>query len=88
MGSRLIHSITLSFKPDYYDLVILDIKMLGMNGFELNAELHNIDVRLMILQPHGSMSSIVTVPGLPTLVQQLPFSRPLLTHRAKQSDAV
>ena len=33
----------LSFKPDYYDLVILDIKMPGIDGFELNDELQKID---------------------------------------------
>jgi DNA-binding response OmpR family regulator len=32
-----------SFKPDYYDLVILDIKMPGIDGFELNDELQKID---------------------------------------------
>jgi DNA-binding response OmpR family regulator len=31
------------FKPSYYDLVILDIKMPQMNGFELYAEMRKID---------------------------------------------
>jgi DNA-binding response OmpR family regulator len=31
------------FKPGYYDLVILDIKMPEMNGFELYAEMRKID---------------------------------------------
>jgi CheY-like chemotaxis protein len=31
------------FKPGYYDLVILDIKMPEMNGFELYAEMQKID---------------------------------------------
>jgi DNA-binding response OmpR family regulator len=31
------------FKPGYYDLVILDIKMQKMNGFELYAEMRKVD---------------------------------------------
>jgi DNA-binding response OmpR family regulator len=31
------------FKPGYYDLVILDIKMQEMNGFELYAEIRKVD---------------------------------------------
>jgi CheY-like chemotaxis protein len=32
-----------SFKPHYYDLLILDIKMPEMNGFELYTEMRKID---------------------------------------------
>jgi len=32
-----------SFKPNYYDLVILDIKMPEMDGFELYKEITEID---------------------------------------------
>lgn len=32
-----------NFKPDYYDLVVLDIKMPGMDGFELYKEIQRID---------------------------------------------
>ena len=36
------------FKPGYYDLVILDIKMSKMNGFELYTEMLKIDEHLRI----------------------------------------
>jgi DNA-binding response OmpR family regulator len=40
-----------NFKPDHYDLVILDIKMPKMNGFELYDELKkkDTDVKVCIL---------------------------------------
>jgi two-component system response regulator ChvI len=37
-----------NFKPRYYDLVILDIKMPKMNGFELYAEMQKIDNQVRV----------------------------------------
>jgi DNA-binding response OmpR family regulator len=36
------------FKPNYYNLVVLDIKMPGMDGFELNKELQKIDDKVNV----------------------------------------
>jgi DNA-binding response OmpR family regulator len=35
------------FKPNSYDLVILDIKMPKMNGFELHTEMRKLDQQVM-----------------------------------------
>jgi two-component system, OmpR family, response regulator ChvI len=37
-----------AFKPDYYDLLILDIKMPKMNGYELYNEIRKIDDKVKI----------------------------------------
>jgi CheY-like chemotaxis protein len=37
-----------NFKPDYYDLAILDIKMPEMDGFRLYNQMKNIDRRIEI----------------------------------------
>jgi CheY-like chemotaxis protein len=37
-----------NFKPDYYDLAILDIKMPKMDGFRLYNQMKNIDGRIEI----------------------------------------
>ena len=37
-----------NFKPSYYNLVVLDIKMPGMDGFELNNELQKIDDKVNV----------------------------------------
>jgi DNA-binding response OmpR family regulator len=37
-----------AFKPGHYDLAILDVKMPGMNGFQLCRKLREIDKKLKI----------------------------------------
>jgi DNA-binding response OmpR family regulator len=37
-----------SFKPNYYDLVVLDIKMPHMDGFELYKKLQKIDSKVNV----------------------------------------
>jgi DNA-binding response OmpR family regulator len=37
-----------NFKPNYYNLVVLDIKMPDMDGFELNKELQKIDDKVNV----------------------------------------
>ena len=36
------------FKPNFYDLVILDIKMPKMNGFELHTEMRKVDQQVKV----------------------------------------
>jgi DNA-binding response OmpR family regulator len=41
--------VTLSkFTPNSYDLVILDIRMPGMNGFELHEEMRKVDPQVLV----------------------------------------
>ena len=35
-----------NFKPDTYDILLIDIKMPTMNGFELYGKIRNIDSRV------------------------------------------
>jgi CheY-like chemotaxis protein len=37
-----------NFKPDFYDLVVLDIRMPGMNGFKLYLEMRKIDNKVKV----------------------------------------
>jgi two-component system, OmpR family, response regulator ChvI len=37
-----------SFKPDYYDLLVLDIKMPNMNGYELYQKIKKMDDKVKV----------------------------------------
>ncbi len=37
-----------NFKPNYYDLLLLDVKMPKMNGFELYQEINKIDGKVKV----------------------------------------
>jgi CheY-like chemotaxis protein len=37
------------FKPHYYDLLLLDIRMPGMTGFELYDEINKMDPRVRVM---------------------------------------
>jgi DNA-binding NtrC family response regulator len=37
------------FKPDYYDLLLLDVRMPGMTGFELYDEIYKMDKRVRVI---------------------------------------
>jgi DNA-binding response OmpR family regulator len=37
-----------SFRPDYYDLLLFDIKMPGMNGFEFYRQIKKIDDNIKV----------------------------------------
>ena len=41
-------SVLFAFKPGHYDLAILDVRMQGMNGFQLCRKLREIDKKLKI----------------------------------------
>ena len=38
-----------TFEPDHYDLAVIDIRMPGMNGFELYSEIKSIDYKIKVL---------------------------------------
>jgi len=37
------------FEADHYDLAVIDIRMPGMNGFELHSEIKSIDNKIKVL---------------------------------------
>ena len=41
-------SALINFKADYYDLILLDIKMPEMNGFELYKEINKLDTKAKV----------------------------------------
>jgi DNA-binding response OmpR family regulator len=38
-----------TFIPAYYDLAVIDVRMPGMNGFELYSEMKSIDYKIKVL---------------------------------------
>ena len=38
-----------TFRPAYYNLAVIDIRMPGMNGFELYSEIKSIDYKIKVL---------------------------------------
>jgi DNA-binding NtrC family response regulator len=40
-----------TFRPAYYDLAVIDVRMPGMNGFDLYSEIKSIDYKIKALFP-------------------------------------
>ena len=48
----------LKFKPNYYDLLLLDYRMPNLNGLELFARIREIDPAAKVLLLHGKSRTI------------------------------
>jgi CheY-like chemotaxis protein len=60
-----------NFKPGYYDLVILDIKMPKMDGFELYGKLKERDDKVMICFLTASEAYLLTGKAQSLMILQL-----------------
>ena len=68
----------ISFKPDYYDLILLDVKMPQMNGFELYQEIRKKDKNVK--------ACFVTAYELYFESPELYFESPETFHSSEWSD--
>ncbi len=66
----------LSFKAGKYDLVLLDIKMPRMNGFELHREIQKIDVEVKVcfitafVAYYESLKEIFDMPNIHCIIKK------------------
>jgi DNA-binding response OmpR family regulator len=66
----------LTFKPSKYDLVLLDIKMPTMNGFELHREIQKIDDKVKVcfitgfVSYYESLKEIFDMPNIHCIIKK------------------